>query len=207
MNQNALYNLSYGVYLISTLDSDRPTGCIANSAMQITVEPATIALSLNHNNYTNTCIEKSGVFALSILGEHSAPNLITTFGFQSGRDVNKFDGIDYQLKSGLPIINDCCSYIVCNVINKMETDTHTIFLGQIIDCDIKKDDTAMTYAYYHRVIKGNGTQTSKTEETKESAYVCSVCNYVYDGDTPFEELPDDYICPICKQPKSAFRKQ
>ena len=132
INKNAFRSLSYGVYIVSTLDGDRATGCVANSAMQITSEPATIAVSINHNNYTNSCIEKTGKFAISILSEESDPGLIGTFGFQSGKDVNKFEGVEANLCEGISVINDACAYVVCKVINKMETETHTVFLGEVM---------------------------------------------------------------------------
>lgn len=216
MNKNVFRSLSYGVYVISTLDGERNTGCIANSVMQITSEPATIALSMNHDNYTNSCITKTGMFAVSILSETSAPSLIGQFGFQSGKDVNKFDGIDFSIKEGIPVINDSCGYIVCKVIDKMETSTHTVFLGEVIDGDILDKSPAMTYAYYHKVVKGKSPKNAPTylpEEDTENLpttsekWVCSVCGYVYDGKTPFEEVPADYVCPICKQSKEKFVKQ
>ena len=212
MNKNAFRNLSYGVYVISTWDQGRPTGCTANSAMQITSEPATIAVSINKSNYTNQCIRDTGKFAISILGEHSEPSIIGTFGFQSGREVNKFDSVAYEVKGYLPVVKDACSYIVCEVVDKMETETHTVFLGKVTDCDVLKEDDPMTYAYYHKVVKGKSPKTAPTylpEEDKPSqtSYVCGVCGYIYDGATPFEELPEDYVCPICKQPKSVFTKK
>lgn len=214
MNNSAFRNLSYGVYIISTWDGERPTGCTANSAMQITSEPATIALSMNHNNFTNQCIENSGRFAISILGENSDPSIIGTFGFQSGKDVNKFDSVKYEIKGDMPIVTEGNAYIICEVINKMETDTHTVFLGKVIDADVLAQDTSMTYAYYHKVVKGKSPKNAPTyipdetvNEDKSEKYVCSVCGYVYDGETPFEELPEDYKCPICKQPKSVFVKK
>ncbi len=214
MNKNAFRSLSYGVYIISTMDGDRPTGCVANSAMQITSEPATIAVSINHDNYTNGCIEKSGTFAISILSEESDPSLIGRFGFQSGKDVNKFEGIESLEKEGLQVIPDACGYIVCKVINKMETATHTVFLGEVIDADVLKKEDAMTYSYYHKVVKGKSPKNAPTylpeeekkEEVKEEKWVCGICGYVYDGSEPFEGLPEDYKCPICKQPKSVFKK-
>lgn len=217
MNPNVFRNLSYGVYVISSLDGSRPTGCIANSVMQITSSPATVALSMNHDNFTNSCISASGKFAVSILSEQSDPSLIGHFGFQSGRTVNKFDTIPYETKDGLPIVTDTCSYFTCRVIDKMETSTHTVFLGEVVEGDILKTDPAMTYAYYHNVIKGKSPKNAPTylpEETEAksggetaSKWVCSVCGYVYDGEIPFEELPDTYTCPVCKQPKSKFKKQ
>ena len=212
MNTKVFRNLSYGVYVISSLDGERPTGCIANSVMQITSSPATIALSMNHDNYTNSCIAASGKFAVSILSEESDPGLIGNFGFQSGKDVNKFDAADYRMESGLPIVTDSCGYIVCRVIDKMETSTHTVFLGEVIDGDVIGVNPPMTYAYYHQVVKGKSPKNAPTylpeEDTPAAKEVwkCSVCGYVYDGETPFEELPDSYTCPICRQPKSKFQK-
>lgn len=162
MNKNAFRNLSYGVYVISTWDKGRATGCTANSVMQITSEPATVAVSINHDNYTNACIQDTGKFAVSVLGEHSEPSLIGTFGFRSGRDCDKFEGVAHQVKSYMPVLSDACAYIVCEVIDKMETETHTVFLGKVLDCDVLKSDTAMTYAYYHNVIKGKSPKTAPT---------------------------------------------
>ena len=122
--------------------------------MQITSSPATIAVSINHDNFTNSCIETSGTFAISILSETSDPGLIGRFGFQSGREIDKFNGVDALQKGELSVIADACGYIVCKVINKMETSTHTIFLGEVIDADLLKPDSAMTYAYYHKIVKG-----------------------------------------------------
>ena len=214
MNKNVFRNFSYGVYVVSTLDNNRPTGCIANSIMQNTSSPATVAVSMNHDNYTNSCIEASGKFAISILSEDSDPGLIGNFGFQSGKDINKFDTVSYETIGDLPVITDACGYITCKVIDKMETSTHTVFLGEVVEGDILKNEPAMTYAYYHKVVKGKSPKNAPTyiaeEETKtESAakWVCGICGYVYDGDTPFEELPDTYTCPICKQPKSVFKQQ
>lgn len=207
MNKKAFQNLSYGVYVVSTLDGDRPTGCIANSAMQITSSPATFAVSINHDNYTNGCVEKSGTFAISVLSEQSNADIIGTFGFQSGKDVDKFSMVDAVEKEGLNIVTDACAYIVCKVIDKMETSTHTVFLGEAIAADVLKEENPMTYAYYHKVVKGKSPKNAPTyveEEKKDGKWVCSVCGYTYDGKTPFEELPEDYVCPLCKQPKSKF---
>lgn len=214
MNYDVFRDMSYGVYIVSTMDGERPTGCVANSIMQITSSPATIAVSMNHDNYTNRCIEQSGKFAFSILGEQSDSSLIGTFGFQSGKNVNKFDSIDFEIKEGMPVIKDSCGYVTCKVINKMETETHTVFLGEVIDGDVfEKAGTAMTYAYYHKVVKGKSPRNAPTylpeedkkeakQNTSASRYVCTVCGYIYEGD----ELPRDFICPICKQGADKFKK-
>ncbi len=162
MNKKAFQKLSYGVYVISTWDNGRGTGCTANSAMQITSEPATIAVSINRNNYTNECIQNTGKFAISILGENSNPGIIGTFGFKSGRDCNKFDEVQQVIKGYLPVVADACAYIVCDVVDKMETETHTVFLGKVVDADMLKEDTSMTYAYYHNVIKGKSPKAAPT---------------------------------------------
>lgn len=215
MNKNAFRSISYGVYIISAMDGERPTGCTANSVMQITSEPASLAISINHDNYTNQCIAGSGKFAVSILSEKSEPSIIGIFGFQSGREANKFDQAAYEMKAGLPVVTDSCAYVVCEVVDTMETDTHTVFLGKVVDADVLSDQDAMTYAYYHKVIKGKSPknaptyipEAAETKAEKESQYICSVCGYVYNGDVPFEDLPDDYVCPVCKQPKSVFVKK
>lgn len=212
MDPKAFYAMSYGVYVISTWDNGRPTGCTANCAAQITSAPATVMVSINKDNYTNRCIRDCGHFAISILAETSEPSVIGRFGFRSGRDTDKFDGVPYSIKDKLPVLNDCCAYIACKVIDKMETSTHTVFLGEVIGAETLKKGTPMTYAYYHNVIKGKTGKNSPTyvaEEQKPAAtekYVCSVCKYVYVGDVPFENLPEDWTCPICGAPKSKFEK-
>lgn len=166
MNKNAFRQLSYGVYVVSTWDKGRATGCTANSAMQITSEPATIAVSINHDNYTNRCIQDTGKFAISILGENSNPGIIGTFGFKSGRDNNKFDEVKQELRECMPVVADACAYIVCEVVDKMETSTHTVFLGKVLDADMLKADEPMTYAYYHNVIKGKSPKNAPTYITE-----------------------------------------
>lgn len=227
MNNNILRNMSYGVYIVSTMDGNRATGCVANSTMQITSLPATIAVSINHDNFTNKCIREFGKFSVSILAEDSNPALIGQFGFQSGKDNNKFLDVDFDIVEGTPVINDSCGYIVCKVIDKMETETHTVFLGEMIGAEVLgKDRKEMTYAYYHNVIKGKspksaptyipeaddaGSSAKEDEKKKDSSektkkdkktFRCKVCGYEYVG----EELPPDFICPLCKQGADKFEE-
>lgn len=212
MDTKIFRSMSYGVYLVTTMDGDRPTGCVANSIMQITSSPATVAVSMNHNNYTNSCIEKTGKFAFSILAEDSDSGLIGNFGFHSGKDTDKFANVDYETVQGIPVVKDTCGYVVCRVINKMETDTHTVFLGEVIDAGAYDGKAqAMSYAYYHKVIKGKSPANAPTflqeaPEPKENGqkikYVCQVCGYIYEGDP----LPEDFKCPICGVGPEKFKK-
>jgi flavin reductase (DIM6/NTAB) family NADH-FMN oxidoreductase RutF/rubredoxin len=186
-------------------------GCTANSAMQITSSPATLAISINHDNYTNQCIAAAGKFAVSILSEQSEPGMIGHFGFQSSRDVNKFDDTPYQLAGGLPVISDSCGYIVCEVIDRMETATHTVFLGEVKEAEVLKGGDAMTYAYYHKVIRGKSPKAAptyipeeaETVRTDTPKYVCQVCGYTYEG----TDMPDHYKCPICGVGAERFQAQ
>lgn len=216
MNTMIFRDMSYGVYVTTSLDGDRPVGCITNSIMQITSDPATIAISVNHDNYTNSCIAKTGKFAFSILSENSDSSLIGTFGFQSSGEADKFKDVDMEMAAGLPVIKDSCGYVVCRVIDTMETQTHTVFLGEVIEAEsYGKSDNAMTYAYYHKVVRGkapknaptylpevDGKDTPSTEEKKTGKWVCQVCGYVYEGD----ELPADFKCPVCGQGADKFKK-
>lgn len=162
MNNNVFRNLSYGVYIISCEDNGRYTGCTVNSIMQITSNPAKIALSLNHDNYTHSCICKSKKFAVSILSEKSLPLSIGMFGFRSGRDFDKFSQIEHTFVDELPIIKDACGYLVCEVVDKIETHSHTVFIADVLNGDILNSETPMTYSYYHNVIKGNSPKNAPT---------------------------------------------
>lgn len=163
MNTNIFRAISYGVYIISTMDDGRATGCTANSAMQITSSPPTIAISINHDNFTNECIKKFGKFSISILAEDSEPSLIGKFGFFSGRDTHKFMDVDFGIVNEVPVLKDTCGYVVCKVIDTMETSTHTVFLGEVIDGEVLGNNRkAMTYAYYHNVIKGKSPKNAPT---------------------------------------------
>ena len=163
MDKTVFRKMSYGVYILTTMDGNRPTGCVANSIMQITSQPATIAVSVNHDNYTNECINRSGIFAFHILSEQSDAGLIGTFGFQSGRDTDKFEGVSWEKREGAPVLTSGVNgYVVCRVIDRMETSTHTVFLGKVTDCDILKHDTPMTYSYYRNVVKGSSPKNAPT---------------------------------------------
>ena len=217
MNTFALTKLSYGMYILTTLDGDKPVGCTINTSTQITSTPTTIMISVNKSNYTNECIKKHGKFALSILSEKSDPTLIGGFGFRSSRDNNKFENVDYEMKEGLPVIKAANAHLICKVVDSLEVHTHTIFIGELLDAEILDNEAnSMTYAYYHNVIKGKTPPKASTanayekqEEKKEevkAVYKCKTCGFEYKGTVPFEDLPSDWVCPICGEPKSNFEK-
>lgn len=159
MNTKVFRNLSCGVYVITTWDEGRPTGCIANSVIQVTANPPMVAVTLNHDNYTTQCISERGKFAVSILAETTEPIIIGKFGFFSGRDMDKFDDVKHSVHGYMPVINDSCGYIVCEVEQTIETPTHTMFLSKVVDGDVF-GGTPMTYSYYTNVIKGKGSPKS-----------------------------------------------
>ena len=161
MNKDVLRNISYGVYAVSTLDGERAVGCIANSIMQITYD--TVAVSMNHNNFTHECMEKTRKFAVSILGEDIEMNTIAFLGFQSGREKDKFEHIETLSVDGLSIVKNSVGYLICEVIDKIDTETHTVFIGKILDGEIlNPSKTPMTYAFYHSVKKGNSPKNAPT---------------------------------------------
>ena len=210
MDKKVLRNLSYGVYVVTSRDKDKNVGCIANSIMQVTSNPSVIAVSINHDNYTNKVIKENNKFGVSILKETTDVKIIGTFGYKSSKDNDKFDGINFKEISEIPVLENTCGYMVCKVIDTMETSTHTIFLGEVIEADDYSTENAMTYKYYHENLKGSSPKNAPTyEETsisqvdkdsKKIKWKCSICGYIYEAD----ELPDDFKCPICGVGKEYF---
>ncbi|UCD08506.1 MAG: rubredoxin [Dehalococcoidales bacterium] len=225
MNTKALYKISYGVYVVCSVNGDKINGQIANTVIQAASEPPTIAVSINKENLTHDYIKKSGVFTASILCQDTPLSFIGNFGFKSGRDTDKFEGIDYKIgTTGAPVITEyATTYIEVKVTKEIDVGTHTMFIGELVDADVLTDDTVMTYEYYHQVKRGTTPKSApsyvekKEEKSGMKKYECSVCGYVYDpaeGDpengiaarTAFEDLPDDWVCPICGASKDDFRE-
>lgn len=210
MDKKVLRNLSYGVYVVTSREKDKNVGCVANSIMQVTSSPAVIAVSINHDNYTNKVIKENNKFGVSILKETTDAKIIGTFGYKSSRDNDKFDGIDFKEILEIPVLENTCGYMVCKVIDTMETSTHTIFLGEVIEADDYSTENPMTYKYYHENLKGSSPKNAPTyEETstsqvdkdsKKRRWRCSICGYIHEAD----ELPDDFKCPICGVGKESF---
>jgi flavin reductase (DIM6/NTAB) family NADH-FMN oxidoreductase RutF/rubredoxin len=227
MNPNAFRQICYGVYIVGSKVGERINAQIANTAFQITSEPPTIAISINKQNLTHEFITESRVFSVSILSKEATMPFIGRFGFKSGREIDKFEGMNYRKgATGSPIVLEyTVGYLDCEVLSATDCGTHTIFVGKVVDCDSLSSVEPMTYAYYHEVRGGKSPKTAPTyipEEKKPEPktagkYICKICGYVYDpesGDpdngiaagTPFEDLPEDWVCPICSAPKTEFEK-
>jgi flavin reductase (DIM6/NTAB) family NADH-FMN oxidoreductase RutF/rubredoxin len=231
INFEALFKVSYGLYVVSSGDKNKINGFISNTVFQVTSEPAQFAACCNKNNYTSEIIKRTGLFAVSILKQEASKEIIGKFGYKSGKDIDKFEGINHKYgETGCPIVlEDSIAYLECKLKQTFDSGTHLIFIGELVDAQILDDKSeALTYLYYRKVKNGIApknapTYIDKTKLLKESTkvkyarYQCSACGYIYDpekGDpdsgilpgTPFEEIPDDWKCPVCGTEKSDFIK-
>lgn len=198
-NQAAMFKLTYGLFVLSAKEGEKDNGCIVNTVQQVTDTPNRIAVTVNKSNYTHDMILKTGRFNVSILSEDASFEIFQHFGFQSGRDVDKFaDWNNYKRAENqiTYIMKGTNGYLCGKVIDTMDLGTHTFFLAEVEDGDILNDTESVTYSYYHKNIK------PQPKETKKTGWRCKICGYVYEG----EELPPDFICPLCKHGASDFEK-
>lgn len=206
MNEASLYRLSCGLYLISSSYEDQISGCVANTLQQVTSSPVQLSITLNKENYTEQLIEKSGVFNAVVVSQNIDMDVIRRFGFQSGKDIDKYEGIPHREdRQQIPYVSEhTCAYYTCKVVSHLDVGSHVIFVGEVVDMDILSEEEVMTYAYYHQV--KNGTTPKKAssyqEKVEKQGWRCSICGYIYEGET----LPQDYICPICGAPAAVFEK-
>ncbi len=201
---NPLFNIQYGLFVITTKDDDRDNGCISNTVAQVTAQPNRISVALNKSNFTTDLIQKSGRFTASILSEAADFELFKHFGFQSGRTVNKFaDFTDCRRVSNgtFAITRGTNAFISADVEQAIDLGTHMLFIGLVTEMETLSDTPSATYNYYQANIKPKPQPAGKTEDGK-TIWRCSICGYEYVG----EELPEDFICPICKHPASDFVK-
>ena len=188
----ALYKLNYGLYVITSKDL-KDNGCIVNTVMQVTSSPIVIAVCINKENYTCKQILKTNILNINCLSEKAPFEVFKHFGFQSGKDTNKFSENSYLRSSnGLIVLSDYInSFISLSVNDKVDLGSHIMFLCKPTEGKIFNDDNSLTYDYYQKHIK---------QVSKKKGYVCKICGYVYEG----ENLPSDFICPICKHGSSDF---
>ena len=204
MDKKAMYKLSYGLFVLTARDGDKDNGCIINTAIQAASTPNQISICVNKANYTHDMIMKTGAFTVSVISQKATFDLFKHFGFQTGKEVNKFtdftecsrgeNGIYYVTKG-------TNAYISVKVTKTEDIGSHTMFIGEITDMEVLSKDASATYDYYMNNIKPKPQEVGKTEDG-QTIWRCTICGYEYVG----EELPEDFICPICKHPASDFKK-
>ena len=200
-NSKAMYALSYGLFVLTARRGEKDNGCIINTAMQVTTDPNRIIITVNKTNYTHDMVLETGEFTLSVLSQKAEFSPFQRFGFQSGRDVDKFAGFEEHAVRGDNGIDrvtlGTSAWLSCRVVSTLDLGTHTLFLADVLDGDVLSADPSVTYTYYQANIKPKPQAAPPSDKKR---WVCTVCGYVYEGDF----LPEDFICPLCKHPASDF---
>lgn len=197
MDKKVMRNISYGLFILTARENDKLNGCVTNTLQQVTTSPNRISITVNKENYTHDMILRTGEFNVSILSEKAKFDTFKHFGFQTGREVDKFEKYAAPLaENGIPYITDGTNgYIFGKVIQSIDLGSHTMFIADVTDGEVLSQDPSATYDYYHKNIKEAPDKTAK-------GWGCKICGYVH----PHENLPADFICPLCKHPASDFEK-
>lgn len=197
INPTALFNIGYGLYIVTAKDGDKDNGCIVNAVTQLTDKKLRVAVTINKQNLTHDMVKNTGVMNVNCLTEETPFAIFEYFGFQSGKNVDKFVSSNlHRSENGLVIQPDYSNaFFSLKVEQEVDLESHTLFICEVTEAKVLSDKPTMTYAYYHANVKPKPQKKSK-------GWVCTVCGYVYEG----EELPDDFICPLCKHGKDAFVK-
>lgn len=202
MDQKVMYALSYGLFVLSARRGEKDNGCITNTAIQVTSEPNRIAIAVNKANFTHDMVLETGKFTVSVLSQEAKFELFQRFGFQSGRNVDKLANFQEHIaRDGNGVIyvtQGTNAWISCQVVSTMDLGTHTLFVADVLDGGVLSNAPSATYAYYQANIKPK--PAAPAGESSKKRWVCTICGYVYEG----EELPADFICPLCKHPASDF---
>ena len=199
IDASALFKLSYGLFVLTAREGKKDNGCIINTAVQLTSSPCRISITVNKQNYTHGMIVRTGIFNLSVLTEEVPFKVFQHFGFQSGKDVNKFENCESENRTGNGILyvpKFTNAVISCAVVGEVDCGTHTLFIADVVETKILSSVPSVTYQYYFDHIK---PQPEKKDKEKKG-YVCKICGYVYEG----EELPPDFVCPLCKHGAEDF---
>ena len=196
-DQTALFKIEYGLYVVTSNDGNKDNGMIVNTVTQLTDKPFRVAVNINKANYTHDVVRKTKKMNVNILTQDTTFDLIKKYGFVSGRDVNKFEGEEVERSSnGLVVLSNHINAVLSlEVESYVDLETHGMFICKVIEAKKLNNNPTLTYNYYQSNVK------PKPEE-KKKGYVCKVCGYVYEGD----ELPEDFICPLCKHGASDFEK-
>lgn len=209
MDRTSMFSLTYGLFIAGVEVDGKKNGCIINTALQATSDPYQMTVTMMQDNLTTKLIKKRGSMTVSVLSQNCPLDIIQGFGMRSGREHDKFDGVNHKIDdNGNPYIEEnTIAYMSLDVASAIDLGTHCLFICDVVEAENTGDGKPMTYADYRNLKSGKplAKDDGASEGTSsEKTYVCTVCHYAYDGDIPFEELPDDYICPVCGQPKSAF---
>lgn len=199
MNANALFKISYGLFILTAEENGFDNGCVINTLTQQTGNPCTVSITVNKSNKTCEMIKSTGKFNVSVISENAPFELFRHFGFQSGRDTEKFR--DYPnseiAENGIYYIPGYTNaYFCCKVKSVTDLGTHLLFIAEVEDAEILSDFESMTYDFYHKNVK------PKPQKTEKKGYRCKICGYIYEGET----LPEDFVCPVCKHPASDFER-
>ncbi|MGN0489831.1 MAG: rubrerythrin [Ruminococcus sp.] len=204
MDNKAMYKLSYGLFVLTAKEGGKDNGCIINTAIQAASAPNQLSICVSKSNFTHDMIINTGEFNVSVISQRAGFDLFKHFGFQSGKDVNKFETFEKYNRSANGIVyitEDTNAYFSVKVDKTVDLGSHTMFVGEITDMEVLSDNPSATYEYYHNNIKPKPQPVRKTAEGK-TVWRCTICGYEYVG----EELPEDFICPLCKHPASDFEK-
>lgn len=204
MDKTAMYRLSYGLFVVTANENGRDNGCISNTLIQAASKPNRVAFALNKANLTHDMVLHTGIFTASILSEEATFDLFQHFGFQSGRDVDKFaDFRDVKdAANGTKIITrGTNAFISGKVIQSIDIGSHTLFIADVTDMEVLSEAPSATYAYYMSSIKPK-PEKAPAEKKGKVVWRCKICGYIYEG----ENLPEDFICPLCKHPASDFER-
>ncbi len=199
MDTKALFNIGYGLYILTAKEGDKDNGCVINTLAQQTSSPILVSVTVNKLNKTHDMIKNTGVFNVSMISENAPFSLFEHFGFQSGRDVDKFKDFynSERAENGVYYIPGYTNaYVSCEVVQEVELETHTMFVAKVTNAEVLSDFPSMTYTYYHKNVKPQPQQSDK------KGYRCKICGYVYEGDS----LPEDFVCPLCKHGAEDFEK-
>jgi len=206
MDTKAMFKLSYGLFVCNAVKGDRMNGCIINTAIQVASEPNRISIAVNKANFTHDMIKETGLCTISVISQDATFDLFKHFGFRSGRDVNKYADYpkdSYKLdQNGIPyIVAGTNAYFSLKIEQTVDLGSHTLFICEPTAMEVLSDVLSVTYEFYQNNIKPK-PQAVGTTPKGETIWRCRICGYEWVG----EELPDDFICPICKHPKADFEK-
>ena len=197
IDSTALFRIGYGLYVITLSDGAKFNGMICNTVMQVASSPLKLAVSINKANYSHDVLRRTGRMNVNVLDQSAPFEVFKCFGFRSGRDADKLAGVPYTLSAnGLPVLSQHCNaYFSLEVESYSDLGSHGLFVCALSEAKVLGAGETMTYSYYQANVK------PKPAPAKKKGFVCTICGYVYEGDT----LPADFICPICKHPASDFK--